>query len=308
MAEISVVVPIFNAEETIVACVSSILQQFFADIELVLVDDGSSDSSGSIIDQLALGDSRVKVFHQSNQGPSPARGLGVAHATGRWIGFVDSDDTLLPTALAQLLAKASDDVDIVFGNGSSVTHEGVDSIDIQTFRHLAVRAEGTIGVPWGCLYRRTLLTPDVFELPSEIRNGEDYIFWLRIIFKTQKPVAVVCPQVYCKGRDTISRRFVRTADYAHKIHQLRLNSIPQHLLPLYASDALDDAVVNLCAVAICEPKSKWKHSVFYTQLQKEQKALGKSLPMKTRVYLWLPSKSLRKLYSLLSGLLRKVRG
>ncbi len=64
MAEISVVVPIFNAEETIVACVSSILQQFFADIELVLVDDGSSDSSGSIIDQLALGDSRVKVFHQ----------------------------------------------------------------------------------------------------------------------------------------------------------------------------------------------------------------------------------------------------
>ena len=77
MAEISVVVPIFNAEETIVACVSSILQQFFADIELVLVDDGSSDSSGSIIDQLALGDSRVKVFHHQTKGRVRPEVLGL---------------------------------------------------------------------------------------------------------------------------------------------------------------------------------------------------------------------------------------
>lgn len=90
--KISLIVPIYNVEQYLSQCIDSILTQTFTDFELLLIDDGSSDNSGTICDKYAQIDSRIKVFHKTNEGASAARNLGIEHATGEWINFIDSDD------------------------------------------------------------------------------------------------------------------------------------------------------------------------------------------------------------------------
>ena len=89
---ISIIVPVYNVEQYLSQCIDSILSQSFSDFELILVDDGSPDSSGSICDMYAKKDSRVRVLHKKNQGVGAARNDGIAMAAGQWIMFVDSDD------------------------------------------------------------------------------------------------------------------------------------------------------------------------------------------------------------------------
>ncbi|WP_154064713.1 glycosyltransferase family 2 protein, partial [Enterococcus faecalis] len=92
MPKISIIVPVYNVEKYLEKCVRSILAQTFTDFELILVDDGSPDSSGAMCDQFAEQDQRVKVIHKENGGLSDARNAGIEIATGEYLGFVDSDD------------------------------------------------------------------------------------------------------------------------------------------------------------------------------------------------------------------------
>ncbi len=91
---LSIIVPVYNAERTLVRCVESILNQTLDSIELILVNDGSKDSSGQICDKFATQDMRVKVVHKENGGAASARNLGLDYATGEYIGFCDADDYL----------------------------------------------------------------------------------------------------------------------------------------------------------------------------------------------------------------------
>ena len=90
--KISIIVPVYNVEKYLNRCIDSILNQTFDDFELILIDDGSTDKSGEICDKYMKDDSRVKVIHQKNSGPSYARNMGLNLANGDYIGFVDSDD------------------------------------------------------------------------------------------------------------------------------------------------------------------------------------------------------------------------
>lgn len=92
MSMISVIVPVYNAEKTLQQCVDSILSQEFKDFELLLIDDGSKDSSPAICDEYARQDERVHVFHKPNGGVSSARNLGLDNAKGKWVAFIDADD------------------------------------------------------------------------------------------------------------------------------------------------------------------------------------------------------------------------
>ncbi|NCB02884.1 MAG: glycosyltransferase, partial [Spirochaetia bacterium] len=88
MPKISIIVPIYNVEVFIHACIDSILSQTFTDFELILVDDGSPDRCGEIIDEYAIKDNRIKVIHKPNGGLSDARNAGLDIANGNYIGFV----------------------------------------------------------------------------------------------------------------------------------------------------------------------------------------------------------------------------
>ena len=92
MAEVSIIVPVYQVEKYIRQCVDSILGQTFTDFELILVDDGSKDKSGDICDEYAKMDGRVKVIHKRNGGLSDARNRGMDQMTGNYFMFVDSDD------------------------------------------------------------------------------------------------------------------------------------------------------------------------------------------------------------------------
>lgn len=102
MPKISVIVPVYNVEKYIIRCISSISNQQFTNIEILLIDDGSTDSSLEICERLARQDKRIRVFHKSNGGLSDARNFGVKRATGSFITFVDSDDWLESDAISYL--------------------------------------------------------------------------------------------------------------------------------------------------------------------------------------------------------------
>ncbi|MBB5333546.1 glycosyltransferase family 2 protein [Chryseobacterium koreense] len=90
--EVTVVIPVYNAEKYLDECVQSVLNQNFTDFEILLINDGSSDGSGIICENYASKDSRVKVFHKKNGGVSTARNMGIEYAKGKWITFIDADD------------------------------------------------------------------------------------------------------------------------------------------------------------------------------------------------------------------------
>lgn len=109
---ISVIVPVYNAAKTIRQCIESILLQTFPDFELLLIDDGSKDTSDKICDEYAAIDSRVRVFHKENGGASSARNFGIDKAQGTWVTFCDSDDWVYSTWL-QNFKDNMEDVDLV---------------------------------------------------------------------------------------------------------------------------------------------------------------------------------------------------
>lgn len=113
MPTISVIVPVYNTERYLHRCVDSILAQTFKNFELLLIDDGSTDGSGPICDECAARDSRVRVFHKSNEGVSSARNLGLDNAQGEWITFCDSDDYVFTNWLANFKTEKSQDFDLL---------------------------------------------------------------------------------------------------------------------------------------------------------------------------------------------------
>ncbi len=112
--KVSVIVPVYNCAPYVERCVRSIMTQTYTDLEIICVDDGSSDNSGRILDSLAEEDSRIRVIHQQNAGVSAARNSGLDMATGELITFVDGDDAIEPDMYETLLPYFDDpDVDIV---------------------------------------------------------------------------------------------------------------------------------------------------------------------------------------------------
>lgn len=297
---VSVIVPIFNSKDTINDCIQSILGQSHANLELVIVDDGSTDGSSAICDAWVTRDERIRVVHQSNKGRSEARFVGVESARGEWIAFVDSDDMLPPNAVAQLLDKTNDRIDIVLGNGYMLPNESRSLINMDEFRHLTVRAVGTIGVPWGSLFRKNVLSRHVFDIPRDIVNGEDYIFWLRIVFSTEKTVAICYENVYKKGDSHTSNSFVWTADYAYKLNEFREAEIPFEERRNYLADMVDDQLSNLFAVAQWSHRNQWRNSPFYKKVMENLAEIGQKLTFKQRFFLAIPSLKIRKLYAKIS--------
>ena len=110
---VSIIVPVYNIKEYLLRCVESLVGQSFGDLEILLVNDGSTDGSGELCDALAQTDERIRVIHKENGGLSDARNAGLDAAEGEWLLFVDGDDYLAPDTVARLLQHACEDVDFV---------------------------------------------------------------------------------------------------------------------------------------------------------------------------------------------------
>ena len=118
---ISVIIPVYNVEKYLRECLDSVTGQTYQDLEIILVDDGSKDESGTICDEYAAKDSRITVIHKENGGQSDARNCGLDNAHGEYIYFMDSDDWILPDTLAQLMERAvQENADVVFFEAETI--------------------------------------------------------------------------------------------------------------------------------------------------------------------------------------------
>lgn len=118
---ISVVVPVYQVRQWLDRCLASVQEQTHNNLEIILVNDGSTDGSGGRCDELAAEDARIRVVHQSNKGLSAARNRGLEIATGDWITFIDSDDWVHPEMLERLLTMTGPEVDIAVAGFERVT-------------------------------------------------------------------------------------------------------------------------------------------------------------------------------------------
>ena len=115
--KVSIVVPVYNVEKYLKRCVDSLIGQSYPNLEILLVDDGSKDSSLSICKEYELKDSRIRALHKENEGLGLTRNYGIERATGKYITFVDSDDYLTSDAVEAMLGKAeATDADVVIAN------------------------------------------------------------------------------------------------------------------------------------------------------------------------------------------------
>lgn len=243
MVKVSIVIPVYNRKNFLTVCIKSLLAQSFEDFEICLVDDGSTDGTGLLCDELAEKDTRIRVLHVQNGGATYARQKGVELATGEWVLFVDSDDTMPADALQRLFQAASEDTDIVVGFYRKKRLWGVNKLSPACYRKLLIKGRHNISATCGKLFRRTLFDEDTLRTPREIVMGEDMLMNLRLAFASSKPVRLVggnCVYNYIQHGGNITHVFKLTADYEHIFHKERLQAI----LALSALEAL--AVSRKC--------------------------------------------------------------
>lgn len=212
---ISVIVPVYNTERYLRLCINSLLRQTYQDIEIILINDGSTDSSGSICDEYAALDQRIRVFHKQNGGVSSARNCGIEAARGEYIAFVDSDDYVEPGMLSAMYHKITEeDVDLVICGYTkvldtcSIFHYCDDSYlsggaDICRFI-LHCRSWCLFASIWNKLYRRDLIRK-LFH--QNISLGEDMIFNLDYLENCQTVSCI--PQCYYYYRQNQNNSLTR---------------------------------------------------------------------------------------------------
>lgn len=184
---LSIIVPVYNSEKYLETCVESVLSQTMSDWELILIDDGSTDLSGTICDAYAETDSRIQVIHKSNAGVSAARNDGIAAATGEFIGFVDADDTIMPNMAERMVATAlENNADIAMCDPYVIMQNGSKEQDVipqfpesrllhkQDFTPELLRYFA--GTVWRCIYRRVLINENNIRFKLGLKLSEDRIF------------------------------------------------------------------------------------------------------------------------------------
>lgn len=202
MIGISVIIPLYNSEDTILQCVESLLQQDYTNLEIIIIDDGSTDNSGKICDGIVS--DKVIVIHNDNRGVSHARNIGLSICKGEYIMFLDSDDWLERSACsktAENIATQKSDI-AVFNYRNVITNKFIDNEvfytlkseyidnDINTIKsHLLSQDFDGNGfnafcTPWGKLIKRSIIGNVKFD--ENISNHEDRIFILEILKKCRR--------------------------------------------------------------------------------------------------------------------------
>lgn len=203
--KISVIVPVYNVEAYLERCVESILQQTYAHFELILINDGSTDSSGQICDHLASQYGNIKAHHIENAGVSNARNMGIQLATGSWVTFIDSDDFVTQDYLATL-ASAVEGLNVGFviaplhhiKNGVVTDlppHSGKTELwsTEETMKELLMTTR-TSFFPVAKLFKRDLLADERFN--TNYHLAEDALFLTELLLKTRCSSVFIDKPVY----------------------------------------------------------------------------------------------------------------
>lgn len=203
---ISVIVPVYRAAAYLARCIDSLLNQEHRNLDIILVDDGSPDNSGTLCETYAAKDARVNVIHQANAGPSAARNKGIEAAKGDFLCFVDADDYVTPDYICHFTEGLGDDVDLVF-QGICELHHGVETRKIPQpklySRHELCEAiadinrQSMFGYVCNKCYRRSIIEEHHLRFRTDINLSEDRIFALEYMQYVRKmQITDGCSYIY----------------------------------------------------------------------------------------------------------------
>ena len=199
---ISIIVPVYKAENTICRCIDSIIAQTYTNWELILVDDGSPDNCGEISDGYAEKYEKIHVIHQENQGVSVARNVGINVANGEYITFVDSDDYLADSFLSNFVYDQNIDLQVM-GMTNVYKDEKTEILVPQkttiksTSEALSVYVDIKFFMsPWAKLFKTELLRSNKIEFPTDICYTEDEIFVKKYLCYV-KQIRMISVPDYC---------------------------------------------------------------------------------------------------------------
>lgn len=224
---ISIIIPVYNAAPNLGRCLDSILAQTYSFKELILIDDGSKDESGEICDKYAKKDSRIRVYHNENQGASAARNFGLAIATGDYISFIDSDDWMEPTFYDDFFGKDDFLYDIYFQN--YVLHKVDGTSELKALQPISIQSkneanideailylmkEVKFGWSWIKLFKRSILEKNHLRFAEDICLREDEL----LAFQYCKHINSICVRSqanyhYYIYQTSLTRRFRDPLEY-----------------------------------------------------------------------------------------------
>lgn len=210
MDKISIIVPIYNAERYLEDCIKSLLNQTYGNIEIILVNDGSTDNSREIMNEYAKSDNRIITKHIKNSGVSTARNKGLELVTGQWITFVDSDDWVEPNMLSFAINKARDsDADIVIWSyfmnyvnkqislslipgGNQVFTSNKDLLYLKSIYQLygesSIKECVSAGTAWCKLYKNEIIKDNNLRFKAELTRAQDVVFSINAFLHAKKIV------------------------------------------------------------------------------------------------------------------------
>lgn len=238
--KISVIVPIYNSQNTLSDCIHSILGQTYNNFELLLVDDGSSDDSLKICKEFEGLDQRIKIFSQQNMGPSAARNIGIINSKGKYLLFVDSDDYIENNMFHELIYNAEENnadfvmcgliVDVYNTSGELVSSTKcelkprlIEQNDEVPENIIDLVENEKISGPYCKLIRRDIVINNNILMPAHINLQEDLYFNLKVLEHVNKMMVLEgCYYHYKKGQtDSITSRYYHSKyDMTNEVHDL----------------------------------------------------------------------------------------
>lgn len=222
MEMVSIIVPIYNMGNRIENCVNSLLKQTYSNIEIILVDDGSTDNSLEVCNLLAERDERIKVYHKENQGSGPARNYGIEKASGRYVCFPDADDTYSYDAVTKMVSAMQNGVQIVNAGYQEIGTNGKCNLKKiyadKVFSGEYVRSHydefmnisqpfSISGAPWNKLYDMEIIRKYNIKYPP-LRRHQDTGFICRYLTYVDK-IAFISPVVYTYYRNDLKREWYK---------------------------------------------------------------------------------------------------
>lgn len=192
MDKVSVIIPVYNVETYVERCIDSIINQTYQELEILIINDGSKDSSGVICDKKAQQDGRIRVIHQKNQGVSVARNRGIEESTGKWLCFVDGDDYAEKDMVQMLVENADEETDLIISDFyvASTKHRKYSQFvpgktdaffsKTELFEHSMIKSDSQqvtcIGTPWAKLYHTNLIRKNNLSFQVGLKRNQDMIF------------------------------------------------------------------------------------------------------------------------------------
>lgn len=219
--DVSVIIPVYNTEQYLANCVDSVLKQNGVSLEIILVDDGSTDSSPCICDKYAEEHDNITAIHIQNSGPATAKNKGLKLAQGNYIALTDSDDRMEPLMLHKMVSAGYEhDADIICCNYKQIDEQGnVSHLNSTNKQYILNHEEGLIhffsknkiySQCWTKLYKRQLLVEHHIENDSGLRTDEDFIFNIRAFVHAKTTVIVDEPLYeYTHRESSLARAYFK---------------------------------------------------------------------------------------------------